>query len=159
MEYKWLIFGTMNKLERLDAMYEYARKTGACTNKKTFAKFLGTTESVVSRFYSGGRELTDQFLLRVNVTLGSVFSTSWVLYGEGDMFANSAPQESSQDVPESVIEESIPNASERIKHLEDLVETLQAFNKVLRKDNERLEKENDALKNEKYYTTARTKNA
>ena len=150
----------MTNLERLTKMYEYALENSLCKNKKEFAALIGIHASNLSKaFGCESGFLTDKFLLRVNQSIGNVFSISWVLYGEGPMFANSAPQESSQDVPESVIEESIPNASERIKHLEDLVETLQAFNKVLRKDNERLEKENDALKNEKYYTTARTKNA
>lgn len=164
MEYKWLIFGTMNKLERLDAMYEYARKTGACTNKKTFAKFLGTTESVVSRFYSGGRELTDQFLLRVNVALGSVFSTSWVLYGEGDMFAQSAPaapeQEVSVTISQPVQEVVVSPESRTIKHLETLVETLQSHVAVLERYNNHLEEENEALKkaNSSVYV-ARVKNA
>lgn len=150
----------IQKVERLQKMYDYARSNNLCKNKSTFSALVGFSASNISRAFSGvPRFLTDSLLTRINQAIGCPFSTSWVLYGEGDMFANSEPQESSQDVPESVVEESIPNASERIKHLEDLVETLQAFNKVLRKDNERLEKENDALKNEKYYTTARTKNA
>lgn len=153
----------MNKLERLDAMYEYARKTGACTNKKTFAKFLGTTESVVSRFYSGGRELTDQFLLRVNVALGSVFSTSWVLYGEGDMLLQSEPSQPVQEAPIPVAEESSVVASTEsrtIKHLETLVETLQSHVAVLERYNNHLEEENEALKkaNSSVYV-ARAKNA
>lgn len=150
----------MDKNERLIKMFEYARQKGICRTKQEFSKHIGIANSNLSHAFNGDtRYLNDNLLKRVNESLENTFSLEWLIYGEGDMFANSAPQESSQDVPESVIEESIPNASERIKHLEDLVETLQAFNKVLRKDNERLEKENDALKNEKYYTTARTKNA
>jgi plasmid maintenance system antidote protein VapI len=164
MEYKWLIFGTMNKLERLDAMYEYARKNGACTNKKTFAKFLGTTESVLSRFYSGGRELTDQFLLRVNVALGSVFSTSWVLYGEGDMFAQSEPAQPVQEVTttasQPVQEVVVPSESRRVELLETLVKTLQREVNLLERYNNHLEEENEALKkaNSSVYV-ARAKNA
>ena len=154
----------MNKLERLDVMYEYARKNGACTNKKTFAKFLGTTESVVSRFYSGGRELTDQFLLRVNVALGSVFSTSWVLYGEGDMFAQSAPAAPEQDVSVSthqpVQEVVVSPESRTIKHLETLVETLQSHVSLLEKYTNKLEEENEALKKaNSYASVTRAKNA
>lgn len=150
----------MDNVNRLRKMYEYAVEHSLCKNKKEFAALIGVHASNLSKaFGSESGFLTDKFLLRVNQSIGNVFSISWVLYGDGDMFANSEPQASVVEIPESVNEESIPNASERIKHLEDLVETLQAFNKVLRKDNERLEKENDALKNEKYYTTARTKNA
>ena len=154
----------MNKLERLDAMYEYARKTGACTNKKTFAKFLGTTESVVSRFYSGGRELTDQFLLRVNVALGSVFSTSWVLYGEGEMLAEPVSaepvQEASSTANQPVQEMVVSSESKTIKHLETLVETLQSHVAVLERYNNHLEEENEALKKANSYVYAvRAKNA
>lgn len=153
----------MNKLERLDAMYEYARKTGACTNKKTFAKFLGTTESVVSRFYSGGRELTDQFLLRVNVALGSVFSTSWVLYGEGDMFDQSAPAEQEQEVSVPVAEGSsvtAPADTRRVELLETLVKTLQHEVNLLERYNNHLEEENEVLKKaNSSVSVARAKNA
>ena len=149
-------------LQKLETMYEYARSNGYCKNRKTLAELMGTTESAISRAFSGG-SLSTKFLLRVNEAIGGAFSPAWILYDQGDMFAQSAPAAPEQEVSAPITEESsvvASNASERVKHLESLVETLQAFNKVLQKDNERLEQENEALKKaNSYASVARAKNA
>ena len=143
----------MDKLERLDVMYEYARKVGACTNKKTFAKLLGTTESVVSRFYSGGRELTDKFLLRVNTALGAAFATEWVLYGTGEMYAaQSVTPAQPEEQPTQAPAQEVSSDSSRVRELEYVIETQK---KLI----EMLERENEDLKKENYYASVRVKNA
>lgn len=154
----------MDNVDRLRKMYEYAIEHSLCKNKKEFAALIGVHASNLSKaFGCESGFLTDKFLLRVNQSIGNAFSVSWVLYGEGDMFAQSSPAAPKQEVSAPITEESsvvASNASERIKHLESLVETLQAFNKVLQKDNERLEQENEALKKaNSYASVARAKNA
>lgn len=154
----------IQKVERLQKMYDYARSNNLCKNKATFADLVGFAASNISRAFSGvPRYLTDSLLTRINQAIGCPFSTSWVLYGDGDMFAQSAPVAPEPEVLAPIAEESsvvASNASERVKHLESLVETLQAFNKVLQKDNKRLEQENEALKKANYsVSVARAKNA
>lgn len=132
-------------LEKLNIMYDYARKEGYCTNRKTFASLLGTTESAVSRAFAG--VLSSKFLLRVNEAIGGAFSPEWVLYGTGEMYAASYPVSPDTTPLPLATSSDTPTIEDRhVKNLEDLVETLQAFNKVLQKDNARLERENEALK-------------
>lgn len=77
----------MEKLDRLNQMYEYACANNFCKNKKTFAALLNMNEGNLSSAFSGKdtRYLTNNLLLRINVALGEVFSPAWLLYGEGEM--------------------------------------------------------------------------
>lgn len=79
----------MNRLEKLNALYDYARSMGYCVNRKTFAEYLGINESSISRAFSENDYgyLTDKFLLRVNKALNNAFNPSWLLYGEGEMLS------------------------------------------------------------------------
>lgn len=87
----------MEMLQKLEIMYEYARSNGHCKNRKTLAELMGTTESAISRAFAGG-SLSTKFLLRVNEAIGGVFSPAWILYDQGDMFAQSAPAAPEQEV-------------------------------------------------------------
>ena len=155
----------IQKIERLQKMYDYARSNNLCKNKATFADLVGFAASNLSRAFSGvPRYLTDSLLTRVNQAIGCPFSTSWVLYGEGDMFAQSAPaaheQEVSVTISQPVQEVVVSPESRTIKHLETLVETLQSHVSLLEKYTNKLEEENEALKkaNSSVYV-ARAKNA
>lgn len=77
----------MEKLDRLNKMYEYACAKKLCKNKKTFAALLNMNEGNLSSAFSGKdtRYLTNNLLLRANAALGDVFNPSWLLYGEGNM--------------------------------------------------------------------------
>jgi hypothetical protein len=155
----------MDNVDRLRKMYEYAIEHSLCKNKKEFAALIGVHASNLSKaFGCESGFLTDKFLLRVNQSIGNAFSVSWVLYGEGDMFAQSAPaapeQEVSVTISQPVQEVVVSPESRTIKHLETLVETLQSHVAVLERYNNHLEEENEALKkaNSSAYV-ARAKNA
>ena len=155
----------MDNVDRLRKMYEYAIEHSLCKNKKEFAALIGVHASNLSKaFGCESGFLTDKFLLRVNQSIGNAFSVSWVLYGEGDMFAQSAPaapeQEVSVTISQPVQEVVVSPESRTIKHLETLVETLQSHVAVLERYNNHLEEENEALKkaNSSVYV-ARVKNA
>ena len=149
-------------LQKLETMYEYARSNGYCKNRKTLAELMGTTESAISRAFAGG-SLSTKFLLRVNEAIGGVFSPAWILYDQGDMFAQLAPASSEQEVSAPVAEvPSVAASSESrtIKHLETLVETLQSHVSLLEKYTNKLEEENEALKKaNSYASVTRAKNA
>lgn len=152
----------MEMLQKLEIMYEYARSNGYCKNRKTLAELMGTTESAISRAFSGG-SLSTKFLLRVNEAIGGAFSPAWILYDQGDMFAQSAPAQPEQEVSVSthqpVQEIVMPSSSMTIKHLEALVETLQSHVAVLERYNNHLEEENEALKKGNSYVYVRAKDA
>lgn len=152
----------MEMLQKLETMYEYARSNGYCKNRKTLAELMGTTESAISRAFAGG-SLSTKFLLRVNEAIGGVFSPAWILYDQGDMFAQSSPAAPEQEISAPVAEiPSVAASSESrtIKHLETLVETLQSHVAVLERYNNHLEEENEALKKANSYVYAvRAKNA
>lgn len=152
----------MEMLQKLETMYEYARSNGYCKNRKTLAELMGTTESAISRAFAGG-SLSTKFLLRVNEAIGGVFSPAWILYDQGDMFAQLAPASSEQEVSAPVAEVpsvAAPSESRTIKHLETLVETLQSHVSLLEKYTNKLEEENEALKKaNSYASVTRAKNA
>lgn len=149
-------------LQKLETMYEYARSNGYCKNRKTLAELMGTAESAISRAFAGG-SLSTKFLLRVNEAIGGVFSPAWILYDQGDMFAQSAPVAHEQEISAPVAEvPSVAASSESrtIKHLETLVETLQSHVSLLEKYTNKLEEENEALKKaNSYASVTRAKNA
>ena len=142
----------MEKIERLEIMYEHARKIGACANRKTFAVLLGTTDGVVSRFFSGGRVLTDKFLLRVNEALDNAFSTEWVLYGTGEMYTASTETTLVSSTPEQEVVAPV-SSDKRVADLEYLVDalkgTIESQKRTIKSQEriiEMLENENESLK-------------
>jgi hypothetical protein len=146
----------MEKIKRLEIMYEHARKIGACANRKTFAALLGTTDGVVSRFFSGGRVLTDKFLLRVNEALDNAFSTEWVLYGTGEMYsADNAGKTDTTPLSSTPVTEDSSDVDYRMRcaELERVIEALKGTiesQKGTIKSQERiiemLERENESIK-------------
>lgn len=147
----------MDNVDRLRKMYEYAIEHSLCKNKKEFAALIGVHASNLSKaFGSESGFLTDKFLLRVNQSIGNVFTISWVLYGEGDMFAQSTPAQPEQEVSVSthqqVLEVVTSSDSARVRELEYVIETQKKLIDMLERENEDLKKEN-------YYASARAKNA
>jgi hypothetical protein len=154
----------IQKVERLQKMYDYARSNNLCKNKATFADLVGFAASNISRAFSGvPRYLTDSLLTRINQAIGCPFSTSWVLYGEGDMFAQSAPAAPEQEVSVSthqpVQEVVVSSDPKRVELLESLVKTLQHEVDLLERYNNHLEEENEALKKGNSYVYVRAKDA
>ena len=151
----------MEMLQKLETMYEYARSNGYCKNRKTLAELMGTTESAISRAFAGG-SLSTKFLLRVNEAIGGMFSPAWILYDQGDMFAQSAPAAPEQEVSAPIAEESsvaVPTDTRRVELLETLVKTLQHEVNLLERYNNHLEEENEALKKGNSYVYVRAKDA
>jgi hypothetical protein len=147
----------MDNVDRLRKMYEYAIEHSLCKNKKEFAALIGVHASNLSKaFGCESGFLTDKFLLRVNQSIGNAFSVSWVLYGEGDMFAQSAPAAPEQEVSVStnqpVQELVVSSDSARVRELEYVIETQKKLIDMLERENEDLKKEN-------YYVSVRAKNA
>jgi hypothetical protein len=147
----------MDNVDRLRKMYEYAIEHSLCKNKKEFAALIGVHASNLSKaFGCESGFLTDKFLLRVNQSIGNAFSVSWVLYGEGDMFAQSLPTASEQEVSVSthqpVQEVVVSSDSARVRELEYVIETQKKLIDMLERENEDLKKEN-------YYVSVRAKNA
>lgn len=153
----------MDKIVRIQKMYEFAIENSLCKNKKEFAALVGVYPSNLSKAFNGESGfLTEKFLLRVNNALNNAFSVEWILYGKGDMFAQSAPAAPEQEVLAPIAEESsvvVPSGSMTIKHLEALVETLQSHVAVLERYNNHLEEENEALKKANSYVYVRAKDA
>lgn len=154
----------MDKIVRIQKMYEFAIENSLCKNKKEFAALVGVYPSNLSKAFNGEYGfLTEKFLLRVNNALNNAFSVEWILYGKGDMFAQSTPAQPEQEVSVSthqpVQETVVPSGSMTIKHLEALVETLQSHVAVLERYNNHLEEENEALKKANSYVYVRAKDA
>lgn len=79
---------TMDKIARLQEMFEYARKKGICKTKQEFSKHIGIANSNLSHAFNGDtRYLNDNLLKRVNESLENAFSLEWLMYGTGDMYA------------------------------------------------------------------------
>ncbi|MGM9810495.1 MAG: helix-turn-helix transcriptional regulator [Paludibacteraceae bacterium] len=75
-------------MEKLREMYQYAREMELCKNQKGFAEIVGVTPNNMSNAFSdklADKFCSNSFLLKVNDALGHVFSTDWLLYGDGDM--------------------------------------------------------------------------
>lgn len=153
----------MDKIDRLQRMYEYSVENSLCKNKKEFAALVGVYASNLSKAFNGEYGfLTDKFLLRVNSALGNVFSVEWILYGTGSMFAQSEPAAPEQEAPIPTTEESsvvAPTDTRRVELLETLVKTLQHEVNLLERYNNHLEEENEALKKANSYVYVRAKDA
>lgn len=154
----------MDKIDRLQRMYEYSVENSLCKNKKEFAALVGVYASNLSKAFNGEYGfLTDKFLLRVNSALGNIFSVEWILYGTGSMFAQSEPaapeQEISVSTHQSVQEVVVPTDTRRVELLETLVKTLQHEVNLLERYNNHLEEENEALKKGNSYVYVRAKDA
>jgi hypothetical protein len=154
----------MDKIVRIQKMYEFAIENSLCKNKKEFAALVGVYPSNLSKAFNGEYGfLTEKFLLRVNNALNNAFSVEWILYGKGDMFAQSAPAEPEQEVSVStrqpVQEVVVSSDPKRVELLESLVKTLQHEVDLLERYNNHLEEENEALKKGNSYVYVRAKDA
>lgn len=155
----------MLKNEKLEILYQYACEKGLCRNKKTFAEFIGVSQTNISKIFADTNErfCTNGVLLKANAALGNAYSTQWLLHDQGDMFAQSAPAEPEQEVSVPIAEESsvaVPTDTRRVELLETLVKTLQHEVNLLERYNNHLEEENEALKKaNSSVSVARAKNA
>lgn len=78
----------MTKQERLRRAYDYLRYGGLVKNQKELATKMQSSAPNVSSALNGVEGvLTNSFIERFNAAFGGIFSTSWLMYGEGKMLA------------------------------------------------------------------------
>lgn len=145
----------MYKNEILTIVYEYALKNNLCTNKKSFAKLIGISETNYSKVFADTNErfCTINVLLKANAALNNVFNSEWLKNGTGEMFANNnnvhvpAPTQShmhahAKGIRPSFDDDDIDYLRHRIKELEKFNESLLRLNQLLEKEIEQLKKSN-----------------
>ena len=76
----------MDKTKRFNAVFEHLRHKSIIKTQKDLADKIGGTSQNVSLALSGNpRALTDNFLMRILVAFPDIFSTRWLMTGEGQM--------------------------------------------------------------------------
>ena len=99
----------MTQQDTLNKAIEYLKYQGLVSSKTDLAEQMGANRVSVSRACSGDPSyLTADFLQRLNTTFGSIFSSSWLLTGEGSMLVENSPSEvkkTSSDVENTTSEE------------------------------------------------------
>ena len=99
----------MTQQDTLNKAIEYLKYQGLVSSKTDLAEQMGANRVSVSRAcYGDPSYLTADFLQRLNTTFGSIFSSSWLLTGEGSMLVENSPSEvkkTSSDVENTTSEE------------------------------------------------------
>lgn len=76
----------MDKTKRFNAAYDYLMSIGRIHKQKDAAAAISSTESNISRALKGDpRVLTDNLLMRFLIAFPDIFSTRWLMTGEGQM--------------------------------------------------------------------------
>lgn len=79
----------MEKKERLKAAYQYLKNIGEVHTQQDVANIMHKNKANISAAFNGNsRFLTDNFLKDFNSIFGNIFSTEWLLTGEGEMLNN-----------------------------------------------------------------------
>ena len=88
----------MNKTKRFNTAYDYLMSIGRIHKQKDVAAAISSTESNISRALKGDpRVLTDNLLMRFLIAFPDIFSTRWLMTGEGQMLLNdSQPKQSAR---------------------------------------------------------------
>lgn len=98
----------MDKLERIQSMYEYLRDTGQVHTRKDLAEKVGATPSNVASALRGEpRCLTDNLLRRINQAFGYIFNERWLITGEGEMMAENSAISSWNTLKSSMLDSLI----------------------------------------------------
>lgn len=131
---------TMDKIARLQEMFEYAKKKGICKTKQEFSKHIGIANSNLSHAFNGdARYLNDNLLKRVNESLENAFSLEWLMYGTGEMYAQSNNVQAHMPTPMPAREET--PTDKYIANLEYTIELQRYRILQLEKECENLKKE------------------
>lgn len=121
----------MFKNDVLQIIFAYAVKNGLCSNKKSFARLIGISESNYTKVFADTNErfCTTNVLLKANAALGNVFSAQWLLTGEGEMYANNSnnvpaptPTHVHKTITPSYDDDDLEYLRKRVKELEYLVD-------------------------------------
>ena len=146
----------MDKISKLQQMFEYAKQKGICRTKQEFAKHIGIANSNLSSAFNGDtRYLNDNLLKRVNESLESAFSLEWLMYGTGEMYAQNNNVQAHTQAPAHAYTRGQAEKITPIKQSFDeddrefllqRIAELEGFNKTLLRLNQLLEKEIEQLK-------------
>lgn len=147
---------TMDKMNRLQCVYDYARSKSVCRTKQEFAAFLGVQYTNLTRAMNGDtRYLTDKLLIKINECFDNIFSLEWLMYGTGEMMANSnnisTPAPTPTPTPTHTrITQQVPTQitsyDDDVEYLKKRVAELEAWNWSNTKLIKLLEKEIEELK-------------
>lgn len=74
----------------LDCIYNYARGVHGVKTYGEFANMIGVKQETLSRWLSGKQAIPESRLHKINNLFGDVFSTDWLLTGEGEMLKQDA---------------------------------------------------------------------
>ena len=81
----------MDKTKRFNAAYDYLMSIGRIHKQKDVAAAISSTESNISQALKGNpKVLTDNLLMRFLIAFPDVFSTRWLMTGEGQMLLSAA---------------------------------------------------------------------
>ena len=81
----------MSKEDRFNAVIDHLMSIGRVHKQKDIASALACTETTVSQARKGvERSLTDNFLMRILVAFPDIFSTRWLMTGEGQMLLSAS---------------------------------------------------------------------
>ncbi len=140
----------MDKISKLQQMFEYAKQKGICKTKQEFAKHIGIANSNLSSAFNGDtRYLNDNLLKRINESLENVFSLEWLMYGTGEMYAHNNNVQAHAPAPARVNTTLTTKPSfddDDIEYLRHRIKELEKFNASLLRLNQLLEKEIEQLK-------------
>ena len=76
----------MNKTKRFNAAYDYLMSIGRIHKQKDVAAAISSTESNISQALKGNpKVLTGNLLMRFLIAFPDIFSTRWLMTGEGQM--------------------------------------------------------------------------
>lgn len=137
----------MDRITRLQQMFEYAKEKCICRTKQEFSKHIGIANSNLSHAFNGDtRYLNDNLLKRINESLDNAFSLEWLMYGTGEMYAQSNNVQAHVPTPMPAREETPTD-----KYLENLEYTISVQKETIELQRYRilqLEKECENLKKE-----------
>ena len=88
----------MDKKTRFNTVCDHLMSIGRIHKQKDIAAAMSSTEANISSALKGHpRALTDNFLMRILVAYPDIFSTRWLMTGEGQMLLNdSQPKQSAR---------------------------------------------------------------
>lgn len=120
----------MFKNDVLQIMFAYAVENGLCSNKKSFARLIGISESNYTKVFADTNEkfCTTNVLLKANAALGNVFSAQWLLTGEGEMYANINIERThthAQEIQGTNNDDKVAELESRVAELQSKVEMLE----------------------------------
>lgn len=86
----------MSKKDRLNAVIRHLMAIGKVNKQRDIALALACTDTTLSQARKGvERSLTDNFLMRILVAYPDIFSTKWLMTGEGEMLLDNKNDSSS----------------------------------------------------------------